>query len=67
MRDGKKSPLHVGDATIAIAAGCHGCVAAQLPSIMYMYIVFAGSILTNKKGLPVTTAPLAVEVLLIAS
>jgi hypothetical protein len=21
----KKSPLHVSDATIAIAAGCHGC------------------------------------------
>jgi hypothetical protein len=27
MRDGKKSSLHVSDATIAIAiaAGCHGC------------------------------------------
>jgi hypothetical protein len=41
MRDGKKSPLHVGDATvvvIAIAAGFHGCgmwhVAAQSSSVM---------------------------------
>jgi hypothetical protein len=40
-------------------------VAAQSPSIMY--IVFAGSISITRKGLPVTTAPLAVEIPLIAS
>jgi hypothetical protein len=38
-----KSPLHVGDTTAVIAAGCHGCT---FPSIMY--IVFAGSISINK-------------------
>jgi hypothetical protein len=42
----KKSPLHVSDATIAIAAGYVMDVAAQFPSITY--IAFAGSILLNK-------------------
>jgi hypothetical protein len=46
MCDGKKSPLHVSDATIVIAAGCHGC-GGTIPVVMY--IVFAGSISINKK------------------
>jgi hypothetical protein len=46
----KKSPLHVSDATTAIAAGCCGC-GGTIPvdyRVDSMYIVFAGGISINK-------------------
>jgi hypothetical protein len=53
MRERKKSPLHVSDATaVLIAAGCYGCgCGGTIPvDYVHLYIVFfgAGSISINK-------------------
>jgi hypothetical protein len=65
---GEKKPLHVSDATIAIAAGCHGCGGTILVDYVLctFYSLVAFSI-NKKRTTTVTTAPLAVEIPLIAS
>jgi hypothetical protein len=62
----KISPLHhVSDATVVIAAGCHGCGGTIL--VDYVHCIRWVAFQLTRKGLPVTTAPLAVEIPLIAS